>query len=169
MPISSPWVIRPAQERDIPDLLQMLVGQTPWAELGYDATCSAALVDRPPGEIQVATDPDDRPVGFLRWRADAFLGQPYLHLLAVAPERRRQRVGEALMAWLEAEVFEHRRAANLFLCVSAFNHPARAFYQRLGYTEVGVLAAYLREGLDELLLRKSARPLLGAVEESRDP
>jgi ribosomal protein S18 acetylase RimI-like enzyme len=141
----------------------MLAGQTPWSELGYDAErCRSLVWAAHPGELHVAVDANDTPRGFLRWRAEACLGQPYLQLLAVAPEQRRSGVGRALMTWLEEESFVRRGAANLFLCVSAFNQPARDFYQRLGYTEVGVLTDYLRPGLDELLLRKSRRPLLAS-------
>ena len=84
-----------------------------------------------------------------------------LMLLAVATEYRRRGVGRALVTWLEREAFEARGAANLFLCVSAFNEPARRFYRCLGYEEVGVLSGYLRPGVDEVLLRKSVRSLLG--------
>lgn len=141
-------------------LVRMLVGQTPWRELGYDAARCSSLIAPHLDEIRVATDEDDRPAGFLRWRPDAFLGQAYLHLLAVAPEQRRQGIGRILVQWLECEVFERRGAANLFLCVSAFNGPGRAFYHRLGYEEAGLLRDYLRPGMDEVLLRKSVRPLL---------
>src|SRR5262249_5287184 len=128
-----PHHLRAARVEDVSALVTMLVGQTPWQELGYDAArCRGLIADRLE-EIVVAADAEDRPAGFLRWRPDALLGQPYLHLLAVAPGRRRSGVGRALMVWLEEEVFLRRRLANLFLCVSAFNAPARAFYVALGY------------------------------------
>src|SRR5438128_1282684 len=122
------FTLRPARAEEVPTLVAMLVGQTPWRELDYDDERCRGLVARRLDEIMVAADANDRPAGFLRWRPDAFLGQPYLHLLAVAPGRRRSGVGRALMGWLEEEVFLRRRLANLFLCVSAFNAPARAFY-----------------------------------------
>jgi ribosomal protein S18 acetylase RimI-like enzyme len=137
-----------------------MLDQTPWRELGYNQERRHSLVAPFLPEIQVAVGQENQVIGFLRWSPDAFLGQPYLKLLAVAPEHGRRGVGRALLAWLETEVFQHRRAANLFLCVSDFNQPARQFYQALGYREVGVLASYLRTGKDEVLLRKSVRPLL---------
>jgi ribosomal protein S18 acetylase RimI-like enzyme len=152
--------IRPAQPADVPHLIPMLLGQTPWAELGYDlGRCTALLADHL-DEIQVGVSAEGTPAGFLRWQAGAFLGQPYLQLLAVAPRWRGQGVGSALLEWLETEVFERRRAANLFAFVSAFNQPARGLYQRRGYVEVGVMSDYLRLGMDEILVRKSVRPLL---------
>lgn len=144
----------------MPHLVTMMVGRTPWRELGYNPDRCYSLVAEHLDEIQVAADGEDRPAGFLRWRPDWFLGQPYLHLLAVAPERQRQGIGRMLLRWLETEVFERRGAANLFLCVSAFNGPARALYAGLGYEEIGLLRDYLRPGFDEVLLRKSVRPLL---------
>ena len=162
------WPVRPARTDDIPSLVRMMVGETPWRELEYDAERCESLLSAYLSEVQVAVAPDDQPVGFLRWNPQWFLGQPYLHLLAVAPQQRRRRVGTALIGWLEHKVFEERRYANLFLCVSAFNEPARTFYRRIGYTEVGPLTDYVRAGLDEVLLRKTSRPLL-ATREDRTP
>ena len=159
------WSIRPARPPDLPDLVGLMVDETPWRELGYDAERCEALLTAYLSEVVVAAGADDRPVGFLRWNPQWFLGQPYLHLLAVNPRCRRQRVASLLVRWLEHRVFAERRCANLFLCVSAFNDPARAFYRRLGYSEVGPLTDYLRPGLDEILLRKSVRPLLSPSEE----
>lgn len=153
--------VRPATSTDVLALTEML-DQTPWRELGFDPLRRLALVEPHLEEIRVAAQPEGRPLGFLRWSPTAFLGQPYLRLLAVAPECQGQGVGRLLLEWLEGEVFERRGAANLFLCVSHFNTPARAFYQALGYVEAGVLTSYLCPGMDEVLMRKTVRPLLAS-------
>ena len=70
-------------------------------------------------------------------------------------------IGRALMEWAEAEVFDRRCARNLFLLVSDFNTPARRFYERLGFAEVGRLPDYLVAGRDEIIVRKTGGPLLG--------
>lgn len=164
MPVLSAPSVRPARPAELPRLLGMLVDQLPWRELGYNAVRCHSLLQAPGSALQVAADPEDAPIGLLSWHPTAFLGQPYLQLLAVAPQRQRQGVGSHLLAWLEAELFQRQGAANLFLCVSCFNQPARAFYQRWGYTQVGVLTDYLQPGRDELLLRKSRRPRLSPPE-----
>lgn len=50
---------------------------------------------------------------------------------------------------------------NVFLCVSSFNHRARAFPLRQGYTVVGELRDYLVAGHSEWLLRRTRGPLTG--------
>jgi len=65
----------------------------------------------------------------------------HLNLLAVAPEHRRQGLGRQLMDWMtltavEAGVFR----INLELRTQ--NSPARAFYERLGFNDAGVVQGY---------------------------
>jgi len=86
----------------------------------------------------------------------AFSG--YLKSIAVKPEWRGRKLGEAMMAFLEEEIFA--TCANLFLCVSSFNTEAQRFYRRLGYEQAGVLKNYLVEGHDEILMRKTTGPIL---------
>ena len=50
------------------------------------------------------------------------------------------------------EARDHYR--NLWLCVSAFNVAAQRFYARHGFERVATLAGLLRDGDDELLMRK---------------
>ncbi|MBK6494929.1 MAG: hypothetical protein IPG05_07475 [Gemmatimonadetes bacterium] len=49
----------------------------------------------------------------------------------------------------------HRRAPNVFLCVSSFNPDAERLYRRLGYEVVGTLTDFIVTGHHETLLRKS--------------
>ncbi|MDQ2732308.1 MAG: GNAT family N-acetyltransferase [Armatimonadota bacterium] len=157
------WIIRPALERDLDELVSMMAGQSPWLTLGFTPEMCRAVLSSGLEEIQVTVDEEDHPVGFLRWQPAAFLGQPYLQLLAVAPLHQQQGVGRTLLRWLEREVFEIRGLANLFLCVSNFNEMGQIFYRRLGYREVGRLDSFLKPGLDELIFQKSVRPLLPTV------
>jgi ribosomal protein S18 acetylase RimI-like enzyme len=65
----------------------------------------------------------------------------HLNLLAVAPEHRRQGLGRRLMGWLtetaiEAGVFR----INLELRLR--NEPARIFYERLGFDQLGIVQGY---------------------------
>ena len=65
----------------------------------------------------------------------------HLSLLAVQPGYRRQGIGRLLLDWLEASA----RTAGIFavnLELRASNDAARAFYERVGYREVGRKAAY---------------------------
>jgi ribosomal protein S18 acetylase RimI-like enzyme len=80
-----------------------------------------------------------------------------VQLLGVAAEYRGCGVGRALIEFAEQRVF--REVPNVFICVSDFNHEARAFYAKLGYDTVGELKDYVVSGHAEILLRKSVAPL----------
>ena len=78
----------------------------------------------------------------------------HLNLLAVAPEHRRQGLGRQLIGWLtetaiEAGVFR----INLELRLR--NEPARIFYERLGFDQLGVVQGYYQGR--EAALRMSRR------------
>jgi ribosomal-protein-alanine N-acetyltransferase len=78
----------------------------------------------------------------------------HLNLLAVGPEHRRQGLGRQLVGWLtetaiEAGVFR----INLELRLR--NEPARIFYERLGFDQLGVVQGYYQGR--EAALRMSCR------------
>ena len=67
--------------------------------------------------------------------------EAHLNLLGVAPEHRRQGLGRQLMDWLTATAIE----AGVFqinLELRAGNLAARAFYNKLGYDELGEIKGY---------------------------
>ena len=78
----------------------------------------------------------------------------HLNLLAVAPEHRRQGVGRQIMDWL-AETAEIAGVFRINLELRQQNHPARAFYHRLGFVESGVMPGYYPGG--EAALRMCRR------------
>jgi ribosomal-protein-alanine N-acetyltransferase len=78
----------------------------------------------------------------------------HLNLLAVAPEHRRQGLGRQLIDWLTATAIE----AGVFrinLELRTQNGTARAFYQSLGFDELGVVQGYYQGR--EAALRMSRR------------
>jgi [ribosomal protein S18]-alanine N-acetyltransferase len=83
-------------------------------------------------------------------------GSPYVASLAVAAEVRGRGVGSCLLSFAEDQV--RGEAAHLFLCVSSFNAPARAFYERHGYEVAAELKEYVIAGASELLMHKRLRP-----------
>lgn len=65
----------------------------------------------------------------------------HLNLLAVAPDHRRQGLGRRLMEWLTVTAIE----AGVFrinLELRTHNEAARLFYERLGFTQLGVVQGY---------------------------
>jgi ribosomal protein S18 acetylase RimI-like enzyme len=78
----------------------------------------------------------------------------HLNLLAVAPEHRRQGLGRQLMDWLTATAVE----AGVFrinLELRSNNEQARAFYESLGFDQLGVVQGYYQGR--EAALRMSRR------------
>lgn len=134
----------------------MLAHSDPWRTLGLGRTALQAQVEDPSRERYVALA-GERLAGFLMLNLQgAFVG--YVQTICVAPAFRNRGLGAALIAFAEERIF--REYPNVFLCVSAFNHGARRFYDRLGYREVGELTDYLVAGQSEILMRKTRGPKL---------
>jgi ribosomal-protein-alanine N-acetyltransferase len=84
----------------------------------------------------------------------------HLNLLAVASECRRQGLGRQLMDWLNATAV----AAGVFrvnLELRSHNADARAFYESLGFTSLGVIHGYYQGR--EAALRMSLRLAQDAI------
>jgi ribosomal protein S18 acetylase RimI-like enzyme len=62
----------------------------------------------------------------------------HVHSLTIKQEQRRKGYGEELMDYV-TEVARDAGASHVTLEVWAFNQPARAFYERLGFTPTQIL------------------------------
>lgn len=148
--------IRAMTPEDRPAVIALLRDSEPWKRLGYTAAdwdqYFAAIPQR--RDCYVA-DLEGRVAGIAIVRQKFLLGD-YLELFAVADWTRGKGLGKRLLEQIESIVFA--RANNLFACVSDFNTQARAFYQKLGYQEIGPLPNLLIPGSAEILLRKTAGP-----------
>lgn len=140
------------------DCERMMLGSEPWKTLGYGAGDARAVAASSAKMTTRVARQDGIVVGFAL-SVSGFLTGEYLRLLVVDPRHRGGGIGRRLMEHLEAEVFA--RSTNLFLCVTDFNQSARAFYQRLGYVEVGRLDDLLVAGSAEILMRKTTGPARG--------
>ena len=82
----------------------------------------------------------------------------YLTLIAVSPRAHGQGRGAALMHFVESEL---RKADQRLLLIETSATPAydktRAFYAKLGYTEVARVPDYYEDGDDMVLFRKDLR------------
>jgi ribosomal-protein-alanine acetyltransferase len=85
----------------------------------------------------------DRVLGFIAFR-QAGEGEAEILNLAVAPESRRRGVATLLVEEVVA-----RRPGALFLEVRSSNMAARNFYQKLGFTEVGLRRGYYQSPADD--------------------
>jgi len=83
----------------------------------------------------------DRIIGFAAVEYEAWHARLNLWHIYVAPERRREGIGRALLARVEAHGRE-RGARRVWLETSNVNVPGIAAYARLGYTLCGVDTTY---------------------------
>lgn len=129
---------------------QQLVNLDPWYTLGYQAETLAHYLQRP--DVSRHT--------YQVWAADQTAGVvccrypwlrgPFLELLAIYPLFQGRGLGREILGWLE----NHATCRNLWTTVSAFNTRALNFYTTFGFAEIGCLKDLVRDGFDEILLRK---------------
>lgn len=134
--------IRPAQERDVDAIFELILGLADYEQLTDKVTGNSELLrshlfgTKPYAESIVA-ELDDRVIGFGLFfhTYSTFLTQPGLYLedVFVLPEYRRQGVGKALMMYVAKIAFE-RGCGRLEWSVLDWNQPAIDFYQSIGAT-----------------------------------
>ncbi len=113
----------------------------------WDADSFAGLLATP--RIYGFLAGEAEPEGFVLCRVAA--DEAEILTIVVAPERRRNGVGRALVEAAEAVAREHG-AATMFLEVATDNAPARAFYAALGFDPVGRRPRYYGGAIDALIL-----------------
>jgi len=154
----SPASIRAMRVEDREPVIRLLLASDPWKRLGQ----TAADWDRyfspiPPGRESFVVERDGVAAGIAVVRQKFLLGD-YLELFGVAEGARGLGFGARMLTHVESLVFS--RAKNLFICVSDFNEPARRFYRKHGYQEIGAIPNLLIPGSAEVLLRKTTGPFM---------
>lgn len=141
---------------DAGTLAARLAELDPWARTGRTAAAFLAAMSTPmPGTHRFAIDLDGRLAGCLVLR-HPFMRGPYVETIAVFPEAQRRGVARTVIEWIAAEAAA--TAPNIWLCVTEWNAPARAFYAALGFVEVGPLPDLAAPGVGEIFLRRVLGP-----------
>jgi ribosomal protein S18 acetylase RimI-like enzyme len=105
-------------------------------------------------EIYVAVDINDNCKGFVWVTLNGmFRSYPYVHIIAIKKENRKQGIGKKLLKFVEDICFKDYYT-KLFLVVADFNMEAKRLYERIGYNEIGVIPNLYREGITEYLMMK---------------
>ena len=126
----------------------------PWAHYHFaPEDLQQSLLITGDGAIRYQLTCDGEPAGVVIIRSP-WLAGPYLQILAVLPHLQGSGAGKLILHWYE-ETALAARMRNVWLCVSGFNVDAHRFYQRYGYSMVGHLHDLMRDGDDELLMRKN--------------
>lgn len=148
--------IRTMAPEDRKAVIQLLSDSEPWNTLGYGVDdWSRIFCPLPQGRDSYIAELEGQVAGVAIVKQRFLLGD-YLELLGVAAWARQKGVGGHLLKHIEDLVFQ--RTKNLFACVSDFNEPARTFYKKQGYQEIGPMPNFLIPGSAEILLRKTAGP-----------
>lgn len=148
--------IRAMTPEDRPAVIALLIDSEPWKRLGYTAAdWDQYFAPIPQRRDSYVADQEGNVAGIAVVRQKFLLGD-YLELFGMADWASGKGLGGRLLGHIESVVFA--RAKNLFACVSDFNEPARRFYRKRGYDEIGLIPNLLISGSAEILLRKTTGP-----------
>jgi ribosomal protein S18 acetylase RimI-like enzyme len=106
------------------------------------------------GTCIVATDAEDRPIGYLIFQ-HRFFGHALIELVYTDAAHRRRGVATALISHCERRVCQ---TPKLFASTNQSNGPMRNLLAKLGFTQTGTIDA-LDEGDPELIHVKRLTPL----------
>lgn len=127
--------------------LEKLCFSTPWSEQSV-----AGELTNPLSMWLVALE-EDRVLGYIG--SQSVLGESDMMNVAVHPEHRRQGIAAALVETL-ADRLEEAGNSSLTLEVRASNASARALYEKLGFSQIGLRKNYYRNPREDgLILRLS--------------
>ena len=141
-------IIRPAEVCDAAALaaLDARSNPHPWTAAQFQAALA-----QPCDTVLLAEDGGGRLLGFIVWRRVA--DEMELHLIAAAPECRRQGIASALLR----KMFQAAReacVARLCLEVRAGNAAAQALYAKHGFCTIAVRKRYYDGTEDALIMEK---------------
>jgi GNAT superfamily N-acetyltransferase len=138
--MSEEITIRPADEHEVPVILQFIRDLAKYEHLEHEAVATEETLretlfgSRPYAEVVFACL-NGEPVGFALFfhNYSTFLGRPgiYLEDLYVRPEARGHGVGRRLLRWLAATAVS-RKCGRLEWSVLDWNEPSIRFYRNLG-------------------------------------
>ncbi len=149
-------VMKRTTQADADILGPAITSMEPWARLGLSAEQMIGFLAGSNENLRCFSiwhGRDRAGVAVVRF---PWLSGPYLNLLAVLPAFQHKGLGCAALSWMEAEALA-AGARNCFLCVSAFNTAAHAFYRWNGYACAATLHDLIKDGEDEILMRKRLR------------
>lgn len=125
----------------------------PWKHYGASPEqLTASFCDATGGNRPFAIFAGDAIAGAIIVR-DPWLIGPYLVFLGILPEYQGQKIGDCVLRWFEAEA---RRGGkrNIWLCVTGINADAQRFYRTHGWEVAATLPDLIRDGDDEIMMRK---------------
>ncbi len=83
----------------------------------------------------------------------------YIQTICIGEDYRGKGLGRKLLRFCEERILKF--SPNVFICVSSFNKGAIKLYYDFGFKLIGEMDNFVREGFNELLLRKTVGPRVG--------
>ncbi len=152
--------IRSMMPADLEVIAELIAVLPLYRQYGYTMENAAAnlreALGDPCNDILVACDGGD-PCGVAWVIKDGGFGRsPYLRLIAVDEKYQRNGIGIKLMKEMESR---HLKDKGFFLLVTSTNSRARCFYEALGYSSIGELKNFVKEGMIEVIYYKGSSGL----------
>ena len=145
-------LLRPLEAGDAIPLSAVLADMDPWKTLGYQREKLASYLLLPdPALKRFIISVEEELSGIVCLR-NPWLRGPFLEMLAIFTSCQRRGLGKKILQWIEGQTKTVH--PNIWVTVSTFNSGARRFYEQAGFVQVAVLTGLVKDGYDELLLRK---------------
>ncbi len=152
------YKIRPASgQAEFSTCAHMMSRTDPWITLGMDYTLCLKAFEGECKEIYVI-DTGKSLAGFVILQVcGTFSG--YIQTNCLSEDFRGLGHGTTLLRFCEDRIYKF--SPNVFICVSSFNKGAMKLYYDFGFKLIGELENFVRDGFNELLLRKTIGPRVG--------
>ncbi len=139
-------MIRPMTEEDIENVsgIEKICFEDPWSEDSFRQEIDNILAR------YVVAEQDGRIIGFGGiWM---IVGEAHLMNVAVLPEFRGHRIGEAIVRALMKTANEDMGIEEMTLEVRVSNHSAQALYRRLGFESAGIRPRYYENNREDAMI-----------------
>ncbi len=145
--------LEPLQDAQVLPVARLLIASEPWLTLNSSIEgIRRYLLGPDPALCRFAVFAGGEMAGIVCIRHPWLFG-PFLELIALGQSHRRLGIGRDVVRWLEHEAAPI--SSNIWTSASSFNDSARTFYASLGFEEIAPLRNLVKEGLSEILLRKT--------------
>ena len=139
---------------------RMMSLSDPWITLGIDYNKCLKAFEGDCKEIYLLEDAKEIAGFVILQVCGTFKG--YIQTICIDEKYRGKGLGKKLLHFSEERIA--KISPNVFICVSSFNTGAVKLYYEIGFKLVGELKDFVKEGFDELLLRKTSGQILGYID-----
>ncbi len=136
---------------------RLMAATDPWLALGADYAYCLKAFEGDFREVFVLKK-NHQIIGFVIMQVQgSFKG--YIQTLCIDEANRGHGYGTLLLQFCEERILQY--SPNIFICVSTFNQKALQLYLKFGFKPIGEIKDFIKNGFDELLLRKTKGQVMG--------